>query len=91
MPSYRGRTTVDLYHPDTEECYTFVVDWTHYQMPGLHSYPNGDPGYPEEDELTWTSTLTHIDGQQVPPSDQLPDWVDISDIEEQIDLGDYYD
>lgn len=91
MPSTKGRTSVDLYHPDTDDCYTFVVDWTHYQMPGLHSYPNGDPGYPEENELDWTSVLTHVNGEPVLPSTDLPDWVTVEMIEEEIDFDDYYD
>ncbi len=57
-----GRSTVELYHPDTDENYTFSVNWTHEYTPAQMYLSNGDPGYPEESNLDWSATLTHIQG-----------------------------
>ena len=88
MSVTNGRSTVELYHPETDENYTIVVDWKYYFERGRYSMPNGDPGYPDEEELTWTATLTHIQGEPVAAETELPDWITVEMIEEHMDLSD---
>lgn len=88
MSITRGRTTVELYHPETDENYTFCVDWRYCFTRGQMYLSNGDPGYPDEEDLEWTPTLTHIDGQPVEATTELPDWVSVEMIEEHLDLSD---
>lgn len=86
-----GRSTVELYHPDTDENYTFSVDWTYHFTRGQMYMSNGDPGYPDEEDLDWTATLTHIEGAEVKGFVGLPAWVTAEMIEEEIDLSDIHE
>lgn len=79
---------MELYHPETDVNYQLVVDWRHEFIRGFHSYPNGDPGEPDEEYLDWNAVITHIDGQPVPVQTELPDWITAEMIEEQLDTGD---
>jgi hypothetical protein len=52
---------------------------------------NGDPGYPDESELTWDCELVSINDEPVQPGTPVPDWVTVEMIEQEIDINDYYD
>jgi hypothetical protein len=77
---------ITLSNRETDEEVDVYVRYSWYYAPGVHTMPNGDPGYPDESEIEIKDF--HLSEA---PNDPIPDWVDEGMIEEAIwEAGDVF-
>jgi len=43
-----GTKTITVYNPENDDTAEVEVEFYFYYDPGVHTYPNGDPGYPPD-------------------------------------------
>lgn len=84
--AHTGSNTAVIYHPETDVPYEIYIRWRYHYDPGVHTFSNGDPGYPPEEELDYDVEVLSIDGVAIAGNVKLPDWVTSDMIEEHIDL-----
>ena len=85
MATTTGSTHAEFYHPTQDDVWCSVeIKWSHYTSPATLEEP-------AEDEVNIKSMkLITYCGEYVNDA-EIPDWVTPEDIDEAIDLDDYYD
>ena len=61
---------LEITNPETEESVDIYVRYGWYYDPGVHTMPNGDPGYPDESEIEIKEYYLSDS-----PNDPVPDWI----------------
>jgi len=78
----KGSNTIKLTvrNPEGDECELSVdFDWWH--DPGVHTFSNGDPGYPPDGGTEFTA-YEMADGSEIPP------WVTDEMVQDALDAAD---
>jgi hypothetical protein len=91
MSVTNGLSYMTFEHPMDGNIYEIEVSWRYVYSPAVMYLSNGDPGYPDETDLTWTAELISIDDVLVTPGTPVPDWITEDMICEEIDLDNCYD